>query len=303
MSFTRLAGWRGERCSTVERMNENACMRSSEEGRRVEQSGVRVIALFVVVGARVHTSSPILLPAPSQVTTSKRARQCLTIKYSRFSPLYLLLVRFSSYFTSSGNLQRDTRVRNVRHNIPPLPQIRPHFYNAYRMCKGVAVMRRRSDSWLNATQILKVAGFDKPQRTRVLEREVQKGEHEKVQGGYGKYQGQFAFLLSSSLKLDPIISQGLGYLSSEDSPSRGNTIVKQPFVLLSSSSLPRKAHPSLRNTSYPPRLPLQNLLVGLQPPSSSQVLLSLPPARAVMSMLKKTRNRKYFPNPVQKMVQ
>jgi transcription factor MBP1 len=51
-------------------------------------------------------------------------------------------------------------------------------------------MRRRSDSWLNATQILKVAGFDKPQRTRVLEREVQKGEHEKVQGGYGKYQGE-----------------------------------------------------------------------------------------------------------------
>ncbi|KAJ3514882.1 hypothetical protein NLJ89_g2105 [Agrocybe chaxingu] len=39
------------------------------------------------------------------------------------------------------------------------------------------------------TRILKVAGFDKPQRTRVLEREVQKGEHEKVQGGYGKYQG------------------------------------------------------------------------------------------------------------------
>jgi transcription factor MBP1 len=58
-----------------------------------------------------------------------------------------------------------------------------------RICKGVAVMRRRSDGWLNATQILKVAGFDKPQRTRVLEREVQKGEHEKVQGGYGKYQG------------------------------------------------------------------------------------------------------------------
>ncbi|THV05390.1 transcription factor [Dendrothele bispora CBS 962.96] len=57
------------------------------------------------------------------------------------------------------------------------------------MCKGIAVMRRRSDAWLNATQILKVAGFDKPQRTRVLEREIQKGEHEKVQGGYGKYQG------------------------------------------------------------------------------------------------------------------
>jgi ankyrin repeat protein len=54
---------------------------------------------------------------------------------------------------------------------------------------GVAVMRRRSDSWLNATQILKVAGVDKGKRTKVLEKEVQNGEHEKVQGGYGKYQG------------------------------------------------------------------------------------------------------------------
>ncbi|KAK2786123.1 hypothetical protein FQN53_006884 [Emmonsiellopsis sp. PD_33] len=51
------------------------------------------------------------------------------------------------------------------------------------------VMRRRSDDWINATHILKVAGLDKPARTRILEREVQKGVHEKVQGGYGKYQG------------------------------------------------------------------------------------------------------------------
>jgi hypothetical protein len=51
------------------------------------------------------------------------------------------------------------------------------------------VMRRRADDWINATHILKVADFDKPARTRILEREVQKGVHEKVQGGYGKYQG------------------------------------------------------------------------------------------------------------------
>lgn len=51
-------------------------------------------------------------------------------------------------------------------------------------------MRRRADGWINATHILKVVGLDKPQRTRVLERDVQKGEHEKVQGGYGKYQGK-----------------------------------------------------------------------------------------------------------------
>lgn len=54
---------------------------------------------------------------------------------------------------------------------------------------NVAVMRRRQDSWLNATQILKVAGVDKGKRTKILEKEIQTGEHEKVQGGYGKYQG------------------------------------------------------------------------------------------------------------------
>ncbi|CAK4032453.1 Cell division cycle-related res2 pct1 [Lecanosticta acicola] len=54
---------------------------------------------------------------------------------------------------------------------------------------GNQVMRRRSDDWINATHILKVADYDKPARTRILEREVQKGVHEKVQGGYGKYQG------------------------------------------------------------------------------------------------------------------
>ncbi|KAJ5058527.1 hypothetical protein J3E72DRAFT_247293 [Bipolaris maydis] len=54
---------------------------------------------------------------------------------------------------------------------------------------GHHVMRRRADDWINATHILKVADYDKPARTRILEREVQKGVHEKVQGGYGKYQG------------------------------------------------------------------------------------------------------------------
>jgi hypothetical protein len=54
---------------------------------------------------------------------------------------------------------------------------------------NVAVMRRRDDSWLNATQILKVAGVEKGKRTKVLEKEILSGKHEKVQGGYGKYQG------------------------------------------------------------------------------------------------------------------
>jgi hypothetical protein len=54
---------------------------------------------------------------------------------------------------------------------------------------GISVMRRMADSYMNATQILKVAGFQKSKRTRILEKEILTGSHEKVQGGYGKYQG------------------------------------------------------------------------------------------------------------------
>lgn len=73
------------------------------------------------------------------------------------------------------------------------PQIYTSVYSGvevYEMeVNKVAVMRRRDDSHLNATQILKVAGLDKGKRTKILEKEIQTGEHEKVQGGYGKYQG------------------------------------------------------------------------------------------------------------------
>ncbi|TPX41275.1 hypothetical protein SeMB42_g05643 [Synchytrium endobioticum] len=57
------------------------------------------------------------------------------------------------------------------------------------MCREVPVMRRVADSYLNATQILKVANFTKPRRTKILEKEVLHVQHEKIQGGYGKYQG------------------------------------------------------------------------------------------------------------------
>ena len=43
---------------------------------------------------------------------------------------------------------------------------------------NIAVMRRQNDNWLNATQILKVAGVDKGRRTKILEKEIQIGEPE-----------------------------------------------------------------------------------------------------------------------------
>lgn len=62
------------------------------------------------------------------------------------------------------------------------------------MVRGIGVMRRRSDSWLNATQILKVAGIEKGRRTKILEKDIAQSEggkipYEKIQGGYGRYQG------------------------------------------------------------------------------------------------------------------
>lgn len=57
------------------------------------------------------------------------------------------------------------------------------------MIRGISVMRRSSDSWVNATQILKVAGIPKSARTKILDKEIIVGLHDKVQGGYGKYQG------------------------------------------------------------------------------------------------------------------
>ncbi|KAK0543023.1 Transcription factor mbp1 [Tilletia horrida] len=87
----------------------------------------------------------------------------------------------------------------------------------------VAVMRRRADSWLNATQILKVVGMDKPQRTRILEREVQKGTHEKIQGGYGKYQGTWipleaAVKLAAQYNVSDLFDPITSYVPSGTSP-------------------------------------------------------------------------------------
>ena len=41
------------------------------------------------------------------------------------------------------------------------------------------IMRRCKDDWVNATQILKCCNFPKAKRTKILEKGVQQGLHEK----------------------------------------------------------------------------------------------------------------------------
>ncbi|KAJ6112208.1 hypothetical protein N7523_008269 [Penicillium sp. IBT 18751x] len=100
---------------------------------------------------------------------------------------------------------------------------------------GDSVMRRRGDDWVNATHILKAAGFDKPARTRILEREVQKGVHEKVQGGYGKYQGTWIPLPEGRMlaernsifhKLAPIFEYVAGDRSPPPAPKHSSAASK-----------------------------------------------------------------------------
>ncbi|CCH58602.1 hypothetical protein TBLA_0A08120 [Henningerozyma blattae CBS 6284] len=53
-----------------------------------------------------------------------------------------------------------------------------------------SIMKRKTDNWVNATHILKAAHLPKAKRTRILERQIlNNNHHEKVQGGFGKYQG------------------------------------------------------------------------------------------------------------------
>lgn len=104
-------------------------------------------------------------------------------------------------------LELDTSLQHSRDNslyATPMPSFSEHpqtppsqIYTATysgvnvleSVIHGIAVMRRRHDSSFNATQLLKVAGVDKAKRTKILEKEVHVGTHEKVQGGYGKFQG------------------------------------------------------------------------------------------------------------------
>jgi hypothetical protein len=108
-------------------------------------------------------------------------------------------------------------------------------------------MRRRHDDWINATHILKAAGFDKPARTRILEREVQKETHEKIQGGYGKYQG---ISISVSGRILAITNelQAPGFLSARVKHLRKGTIYTTDCVRSSSLHREMRARRRLLDT-------------------------------------------------------
>lgn len=125
--------------------------------------------------------------------------------------------------------------------------------------RGVSVMRRRNDSSFNATQILKVAGLDKTKRTKILEREVHTGTHEKVQGGYGKFQGTWipydrAVALSQQYgvyeDLKPLFLFNVSSEEANDTPTKEQAIAAQKKKLGLKESFDLKQQPSNLGRSY-----------------------------------------------------
>ncbi|WFD20496.1 transcriptional regulator swi6 [Malassezia caprae] len=126
--------------------------------------------------------------------------------------------------------------------------------------RGIALMRRRSDGYLNATQILKIAGIEKARRTRILEREILTGEHDKVQGGFGTFQGTWIplqraqelamnysvyHLIRPLLDFDPAASRAMG------------------------PSAPAKRKPESPRAPAPRAAPQQPRFLTLKPPRAS----------------------------------
>ncbi|GAA6020944.1 hypothetical protein JCM10207_003197 [Rhodosporidiobolus poonsookiae] len=102
------------------------------------------------------------------------------------------------------------------------------------MVRGIGVMRRRQDSWLNATQILKVAGVDKGKRTKILEKDIAQGVHEKVQGGYGRYQGTWipferAVELANAYGVSHLLAPLFDYTAPPPPVSLGGTAPPPPI--------------------------------------------------------------------------
>ncbi|KAF5383691.1 hypothetical protein D9615_003627 [Tricholomella constricta] len=159
------------------------------------------------------------------------------------------------------------------------------------MVRGIAVMRRRNDSYVNATQILKVAGVDKGRRTKILEKEILPGKHEIVQGGYGKYQGTWIPLekgrdIAAQYGVAPLLSPLFDFTPSTNSLAAlpvgtpGGTASPRPLSASSSySSLGQTGNylPAMPSALAPPpimpgsalRLLNQGRAQGLFTPSTS----------------------------------
>ena len=107
------------------------------------------------------------------------------------------------------------------------------------------VMRRTKDDWINITQVFKIAQFSKTKRTKILEKESNDMQHEKVQGGYGRFQGTWIpldsakFLVNKYEIIDPVVNSILTFQFDPNNPPPKR----------SKNSILRKTSPGTKITS------------------------------------------------------
>ncbi|KAI9014814.1 hypothetical protein BC832DRAFT_546543 [Gaertneriomyces semiglobifer] len=128
----------------------------------------------------IYTQAASSAPTPIHDNPNKHASRLETVSHEREKPFEEPEPPVPSSSSSSRAKMDEGEIYAAVYSGIPVYEM---------MANGVAVMRRKSDGYLNATQILKVAGVEKGKRTKILDKEVMTGQHEKVQGGYGKYQG------------------------------------------------------------------------------------------------------------------
>ncbi|KAI3475809.1 hypothetical protein L1887_62745 [Cichorium endivia] len=149
--------------------------------------------------------------------------------------------------------------------------------------RGIAVMRRRADGWLNATQILKIAGIEKTRRTKILEKSILTGEHEKIQGGYGKFQGTWiplqraqevaaeynvSHLLQPILEFDPATADQIPKLYQRKKPAPSARNSSASAINDGRSATPTKRYsPAPSSVGGPSQQPR---FLALRPPKDSQ---------------------------------
>lgn len=129
------------------------------------------------------------------------------------------------------------------------------------------VMRRTKDDWINITQVFKIAQFSKTKRTKILEKESNDMQHEKVQGGYGRFQGTWIpldsakFLVNKYEIIDPVVNSILTFQFDPNNPPpkrSKNSILRKtsPGTKITSPSSYNKT-PRKRTVVHQHRLQLQ----------------------------------------------
>lgn len=222
---------------------------------------------------------------------------------------YSTVIMDTSQCSSNGNevVKDEAAAGEAASNLASTPSSQPiieiatyaetDVYECYiRGFESRIVMRRTHDDWVNITQVFKIAQFSKTQRTKVLEKESNDMRHEKVQGGYGRFQGTWIPLENAKYMVkkynikDPVVTTILGYEFDPSNPPMKrskNSVLKRtsPNGRISSPSsynkTPKKKHHS---NSLATTRKSKKINMMLQPnPSPLQNLVFQTPQQAHLS--------------------